>query len=85
MKSNNQNTKIAKLLLTSCFAATISQAEFIRVDSKDVVVDTTKNLMWQDASYTKDEKKAYYGNKNNGKAGNWEYAKEYCEKLSFAG
>jgi hypothetical protein len=60
-------------------------AEFIRIDSKDVVVDTSKNLMWQDAPYTKEEKKAYDDDKNYGKAGNWEYAKEYCQNLNFAG
>jgi len=46
---------------------------------------TLGKLMWQDEPYTDGEKQAYKDDKNSGKAGNWEYAKNYCENLSFAG
>ena len=41
--------------------------------------------MWQDDPYTSAEKKAYGDNKKYGKAGNWEYAKQYCKDLRLGG
>jgi len=46
---------------------------FKRDDAKEVVVDNVSGLMWQDNSDAKRVKK------------NWNDAKRYCQKLSFAG
>ncbi len=46
---------------------------FVRDDSKEVVVDTEKDLMWQDNASSKNMKK------------NWEEANQYCQNSNFAG
>jgi ribosomal protein L22 len=78
---NDSSAKIAKLLLTSCLAMSVAQAELIRVDSKDVVVDTTRNLMWQDNSEVKSNEKKW----EDGLILKTYPAKEYCQNLNFAG
>lgn len=48
-------------------------AEFIRDDSKKVVIDNSRNLMWQDNSDTETANK------------DWQGAMNYCQNLNFAG
>jgi hypothetical protein len=48
-------------------------------------VDPVTNLMWQDAPYTDAEDGAYARNHSVGKAGNWNYAVNYCRRLNYAG
>ena len=43
------------------------------------------DLIWQDSPYTREEKKAYYKNKNYKKAGNSDYVKQYCKELRLGG
>jgi len=52
---------------------TLLNAEFIRDDSKEIVVDRSTNLMWQDSSNVKNYTKI------------WRSAINYCENLDFAG
>lgn len=47
--------------------------QFVRDDSKEVVVDKIRNLMWQDDESVKNVKK------------DWNGAIEYCKNLNFAG
>ena len=43
-------------------------------------------LLWQDnEAYTSKEKKAYDDNKNYGKVGHFNYAKNYCKRLRLGG
>ncbi len=42
-------------------------------------------LMWQDTSYGDKSDAAYNNNDSSCKAGTYEYAKSYCENLSFGG
>jgi len=42
-------------------------------------------LMWQDQSYTEAETGAYKRNNSVGKAGSWNYAKDYCMALDYQG
>ena len=51
----------------------VSKAEFIRDNTKEVVVDKSTNLMWQDDNDAKSIKK------------NWVEAINYCENLDFSG
>lgn len=53
--------------------------------ANDVYVDYKEKLMWQDAPYGDTEDRAYKNNKSAGKAGNWEYANNYCNELNYAG
>ncbi len=83
-----------KIILSLVVISLLAKAEFIRDDDKQVVVDTTRNLMWQDEPYTKSEREAYRQNIDNGKVQVWEAgffsvekypAKAYCKNLNFAG
>lgn len=57
-----------------------------QIVSKDgIATDSATGLVWQDEPYTQVEKTAYDKNTNNGKVGNWEYSKEYCENLTLGG
>lgn len=51
------------------------QAEFLRDDIKEVVFDTSSNLMWQDNSDVSDFNKVK----------NWNDSINYCKSLDFAG
>ena len=51
----------------------LANADFIRDGSKEVVLDTKTNLMWQDNNDTKTIKK------------NWSDAIDYCENLTLGG
>ena len=62
-----------RYVLSIALCSSTVMAEFVRVDYKDVVFDTQKQLMWQDDSSAKTVKK------------NWQGAIDYCEELSLAG
>lgn len=51
----------------------LMNAEFIRDSAKEVVLDTSTHLMWQDS------------NDSNSSIKQWEDAITYCENLNFAG
>ena len=54
-------------------AGVFIQTEFIRDDTKNIVIDTSTNLMWQDdANVTSITK-------------NWQDAIDYCENLTLGG
>ena len=55
------------------------------ISQNGVAKDSATGLMWQDEPYTQAEETAYKNNTNNGKAGNWNYAKAYCENLTLGG
>lgn len=50
-----------------------------------VYTDEENGLMWQDEAYTDAEDGAYKNHKALGKAGGFQHAKSYCERLSYAG
>jgi hypothetical protein len=54
----------------------VTYVETIRDDS---------DLMWQDAAYGDTEDGAYARARSAGKAGNWNYSKNYCRSLYYAG
>ncbi len=55
------------------------------ISENGIATDSATGLVWQDEPYTQVEKTAYDKNTNNGKVGNWEYSKEYCENLILGG
>ena len=61
------------LLISNFLLLTSLSADFIRDDSKEVVLDTRTNLMWQDNNEAK----------NNDQ--NWSDAINYCENLTLGG
>jgi hypothetical protein len=65
-----KNTKIIMLLVVGL--TTIIQADFLRIESKEVVIDTSRGLMWQDELNNKIVKS------------NWKDAVSYCDNSSFA-
>ena len=70
MKNTVRKSFVVASLLVAC--SSVVNAEIIRI-SDEVVVDTDKNLMWQDNHEAKTVKK------------NWQGALDYCENLTFAG
>lgn len=62
-----------KILFIALLSMTVANSEMIRIDTKEVVVDTNKRLMWQDDENTQ------------GKKWQWHQAKWYCDNLVFAG
>ncbi len=48
-------------------------ADFLRDDTKEIVMDTSTNLMWQD------------NNDTNGTTKTWSEANVYCQNLDFGG
>jgi Protein of unknown function (DUF1566)/Caspase domain/Glucodextranase, domain B len=62
-----------KIFLAISVFAVLAQAEFVRDDSRNVVVDTERKLMWQDDSDAKTVKK------------DWQGAIGYCQNLNLAG
>ena len=75
-----------KYILGLLLLVGISSADFIRDDVKEIVIDTSTNLIWQDEEYTQAEVDAYNSDKNDEseKALHWDSAIDYCEKLTFA-
>lgn len=61
------------LFLIFCLFAALANGDVMRIDEKEVVVDTNTKLMWQDSH---DVQKVNQ---------HWQGAKEYCENLNFAG
>ena len=55
------------------------------ISKNGIAKDSATGLQWQDEPYTQAEKTAYDKNTNSGKAGNWQYAKAYCENLTLGG
>ncbi|VAY88365.1 hypothetical protein MNB_ARC-1_976 [hydrothermal vent metagenome] len=76
-KNNTIGTKVGNFsFLVFSFLllmVTSLEADFIRDDIKEVVVDTSTNLMWQD------------NNDTNTTTKEWNDAIDYCEALDFAG
>ena len=62
-----------KALLSLTLITAFANAEMIRSESSEVVLDTDTNLMWQDNSDAKTVEK------------NWQDSINYCENLSFGG
>ncbi|MFA6396575.1 MAG: DUF1566 domain-containing protein, partial [Sulfurimonas sp.] len=62
-----------KALLALTLITAFANAEMIRLDDKEVVLDTDTKLMWQDNTDAKTVKK------------DWQGAIDYCENLSFTG
>lgn len=50
-----------------------------------VYIEKDVQLMWQDQAYTNAEEGAYKREHSIGKAGRWDHAKKYCERLHYAG
>ena len=61
------------LFLTFYLFAVLANGDVIRMDSREVVIDTNTKLMWQDS---RDVEKVNQ---------HWSGAMEYCENLIFAG
>ncbi|MDY0264257.1 MAG: DUF1566 domain-containing protein [Sulfurospirillum cavolei] len=55
------------------------------VSQNGIAKDNVTGLIWQDEPYTSEEYRAYDNDLNYGKAGNWEYAKQYCKELRLGG
>ena len=55
------------------------------ISQNGIAKDSATGLMWQDEPYTQAEETAYDKDTNNGKVGNWNYAKTYCENLTLGG
>ena len=62
-----------KSILSLFVLVNLAFADFIRDDTKEVVIDTTTNLMWQDDSNASSLQK------------NWSDAIAYCENLTLGG
>lgn len=67
------NKTMKTLFLLFCLFAVIANGDVMRIDSKEVVIDTNTKLMWQDS---RDVERVNQ---------HWGGAKEYCENLIFAG
>jgi hypothetical protein len=65
--------KMKKILLSLVAIATLVNAEMIRIDDKEVVLDTDTNLIWQDNSEAETVRR------------NWQGAIDYCQNLILAG
>jgi hypothetical protein len=55
------------------------------ISKNGIAKDSVTGLMWQDEPITEVEKTALYKKTNRSKAGNWNYAKTYCENLTLSG
>lgn len=55
------------------------------ISQNGVAKDSVTGLMWQDEPIPAAEQTAYKNETNNGKVGNWNYAKAYCENLTLGG
>ncbi|MDD2267313.1 DUF1566 domain-containing protein [Sulfuricurvum sp.] len=64
---------MSKIVFVLCFVFTIANTDQIRLDIKEVVLDTQRQLIWQDNSDCKKVKKT------------WKEAIEYCQNLDFFG
>ena len=50
-----------------------------------IYIEKDVRLMWQDQAYVDAEDGAYKRNHSVVKSGSWNYAKNYCRKLNYAG
>jgi len=48
-------------------------------------LEEAAGLMWQDQKYTDAEDGAYANEHSLGKAGKWDHASNYCQRLNYAG
>lgn len=55
------------------------------ISKNGIAKDSVTGLMWQDEPITEVEKTALYKKTNRSKAGDWNYAKTYCENLTLSG
>lgn len=62
-----------KILLSLCLITAFANAQMIRIDNKEIVIDTKKMLMWQDNSDAEKVKQ------------DWQGAIKYCQNLIIAG
>jgi len=62
-----------KTIILIMLGLSLLQADYIRDDTKDIVLDTSTNLMWQDDNDAKTLQK------------NWEDAITYCEAKTLGG
>lgn len=63
-----------KLLISAlCVMATMAHAEFVRIEGKEVVLDSVSGKMWQDNEVSMSLKM------------NWDDAKEHCRKMVLGG
>ncbi len=77
-------SKVIAALVAIGMMASIANATVI--SKNGIAKDSVTGLEWQDNEpYTDAEKEARGEGINYGKAGNWEYAKQYCENLSLGG
>jgi hypothetical protein len=60
-----------KIIFSTVLLVNISQADYLRDDTKNIVLDTSTNLMWQDDTPVSSM--------------TWENAISYCENLSLGG
>ncbi len=86
MKQNTIiHSKLTRNLFITFALLTTLNAEYIRDDSKNVVLDTEAELMWQDEMHTSSEREAYFSNRERGKVLSWQGAMNYCQNLNLAG
>jgi len=52
---------------------------------EEVYVEEDAHLMWQDQKYSDREDGAYKREYSYGKAGTWQHAMHYCQRLDYAG
>lgn len=76
-------SKIITALVAVGMMMSMANADVVSKDG--IAKDTATGLMWQDDAYTQDEETNYSTRINNGKVGNWNYAKDYCENLTLSG
>ena len=81
--------KIIKISLALCLAMSLTNAEMIRDNKKEVVLDTETNLMWQDNSDAKTIEKRWITEENNDNKNYFDTSGDtaisYCKNLSLAG
>jgi len=86
MKQNTIiHSKLTRNLFITFALLTTLNAEYIRDDSRNVLVDTEAKLMWQDEKYTYSENLAYSNSIEVGKVLFWKNAVDYCQNLNLAG
>lgn len=57
----------------------------MRKYAKDLFIDATQKLVWQNQTYTSEEVQAYNQNQNFKKVGSWSHVNKYCKQLQLAG
>ena len=82
-KGGKMRDKIMTALVAMGMMVSVAGAGVVSKDG--IAKDSATGLMWQDEPYTEAEKTAYSNNSNNGKAGNWGYAEQYCHDVRLGG